>query len=107
MAPRNKPRTEIDEMREIDPDLELDNDNAQDEGPAIQRQDWDAVRGADILPEPVPEDGEFAYDLEKEGDLPEEDDDNPYQDSDEALPEDEEEAAIARRTRREGGFDET
>ena len=39
--------------------------------------------------------------------LPEEDDDNPYQDSDEALPEDAEEEAISRNPGKEGGlFDE-
>jgi hypothetical protein len=37
----------------------------------------------------------------------EEDDDNAYQNSDDALPDDEEEAAIARHPTREGRFDET
>lgn len=42
------------------------------------------------------------------GELEEEDDDNPYQESDEALPDDAEEAAISRNPSREGGrFDET
>ncbi|MBA1145264.1 hypothetical protein [Mesorhizobium neociceri] len=44
---------------------------------------------------------------EKEGELPEEDDDNAYQDSDDALPNDAEEAAIGRDPARRGGpFDE-
>ncbi len=42
------------------------------------------------------------------GDVEEEDDDNAYQESDEALPDDAEEAAISRNPSREGGrFDET
>lgn len=44
---------------------------------------------------------------EPSGELPEEDEDNAYQNSDEALPDDEEEDAIARDPDREGGrFDE-
>ena len=41
------------------------------------------------------ENGDIRYDEEPEGELPEEDDDNPYQESDEALPEDHEERAIS------------
>ena len=41
------------------------------------------------------ENGDMRYDEEPEGELPEEDDDNPYQESDEALPEDHEERAIS------------
>ncbi len=45
---------------------------------------------------------------EANGDVEEENDDNPYQESDEALPNDAEEAAIRRNPSREGGrFDET
>ncbi|RWQ40891.1 MAG: hypothetical protein E5Y88_09490 [Mesorhizobium sp.] len=66
------------------------------EGPTIEQQDWDAIKGGKILPDSVPGNGDIRYDLEKEGELPEEDDDNPYQDSDEALPDDEEEGALAR-----------
>lgn len=45
--------------------------------------------------------------VERSGELPGEDDDNPYQNSDEALPDDREEAAIERHPDREGGlFDE-
>ncbi len=65
-------------------------------GPAIEPQDWDALEGAEILPDSVAvieEDGS----VEQSGDLPGEDDDNPDQDSDNALPEDDEERAIGRR----------
>ncbi|TPK71089.1 hypothetical protein FJ930_15805 [Mesorhizobium sp. B2-4-15] len=94
MAPRGKPRTD-------------DDDGPQADSPTIEQQDWDAVKGGQILPDSVPENGDMRYGTEKEGDLPEEDDDNPYQESDEALPDDEEEAAIARRPGLEGRFDET
>jgi hypothetical protein len=40
-------------------------------------------------------------DVEDEDDVIEEDDDNPYQESDEALPEDKEERDIGRQLRRE------
>ena len=45
--------------------------------------------------------GERQVDADDAG-LPEEDDDNPYQESDEALPDDEEEAEISRDPEREG-----
>jgi hypothetical protein len=97
MAPRSKPRTD-------------EEDGSQVDGPTIEQQDWDAVKGGQILPDSVPENGDMRYGTEKDGDLPEEDDDNAYQDSDDALPDDEEEAAItatrhgrADLTRREGG----
>ena len=61
------------------------------EGPTIEQQDWDAIKGSKILPDSVPGNGD-----DKEAELPEEDDDNPYQESDEALPDDEEERAISR-----------
>jgi hypothetical protein len=93
MAPRSKP--------------DIDNDDTEADGPIIQQQDWDAIKGGKILPDSVSEDGEISYGIEKDGDLPEEDDDNAYQDSDDALPDDEEEAAIKRHPTREGRFDET
>ncbi|RWE30128.1 MAG: hypothetical protein EOS78_28615 [Mesorhizobium sp.] len=78
-------------------------DASETERPAMEQQDWDALAGAKILPDnEAVEDG-----AEQEGDLPEEDDDNPYQESDEALPDDVEEAVISRDPSREGGrFDE-
>lgn len=66
------------------------------EGPTIEQQDWDAIKGSKILPDSVPGNGDIRYDLEKEAELPEEDDDNPYQESDEALPDNEEERALSR-----------
>ncbi|AEH87642.1 MULTISPECIES: hypothetical protein [Mesorhizobium] len=95
MAPREKPRTDMEE------------DGPEADGPTIEQQDWDAVKGGQILPDSVPENGDIRYETEKEGELPEEDDDNAYQDSDDALPDDDEEAAIRRDLNREGGFDET
>ncbi|PBB23378.1 hypothetical protein CK228_22500 [Mesorhizobium sp. WSM4312] len=94
MAPRSKPRTGDDESPEV-------------EGPTIEQQDWDAIKGAQILPDTVSENGDMRYAVEKDGDLPEEDDDNALQHSDDALPDDEEEAAIKRHPTREGRFDET
>ena len=86
MEPRGKPRAD-DEV----------------EAPTREQQDWDAIKGARILPDSVAEEGG----LEKDGELPDEDDDNAYQDSDDALPDDAEEAAIKRDPARRGGpFDE-
>ena len=86
MEPRGKPRVD-DEV----------------EAPTREQQDWDAIKGARMLPDSVAEEGG----LEKDGELPDEDDDNAYQDSDDALPDDAEEAAIKRDPARRGGpFDE-
>ncbi|WP_258602567.1 hypothetical protein [Mesorhizobium sp. AR10] len=93
MEPRRKPRT-----------------NDEVEAPAPEQQDWpaterDPIRGAKILPDSVPEDE--GADIDEDGELPDEDDDNAYQNSDEALPDDAEEAAIARDPARRGRpFDE-
>jgi len=75
--------------------------------PTIEQQDWDSFGGNEVLPDGLTtEDG--APDLrETEGSLPEEDDDNPYQESDEALPDDEEERVLSRDPSKEGSrFDE-
>ena len=75
------------------------------EAPAIEQLDWDAVDGGKILPDSVAVDSDPLD--EPQGELPEEDDDNPFQESDEALPDDEEERALARDPSREGSrFDE-
>jgi len=89
MDPRRKPSDEV-------------------EAPAPRQQDWDALRGAKILPDGADEKSlPDSTGVEKEGELPEEDDDNAYQDSDDALPDDAEEAAIGRDPARRGGpFDE-
>lgn len=86
MEPRGKPRVD-DEV----------------EAPTREQQDWNAIKGAKILPDSVAGEGG----LEKDGELPDENDDNAYQDSDDALPDDAEEAAIKRDPARRGGpFDE-
>jgi hypothetical protein len=85
----------------------IDSNDTEADGPIIQQQDWDAIKGGKILPDSVSENGEISYGVEKDGDLPEEDDDNAYQNSDEALPDDQEESAIKRHPTREGRFDET
>ena len=75
------------------------------EAPTPRRQDWDETRGARILPDSVQ--GNSENDIEKDGEPLEEDDDNAYQNSDEALPDDAEEAAIeGDHARRGGPFDE-
>jgi hypothetical protein len=76
-----------------------DKTNEDTEAPTIEQQDWDAIKSSEIVPESVPADGDISYPpstVERSGDLPEEDDDNPYQESDEALPDDAEEAALTR-----------
>jgi hypothetical protein len=80
------------------------------EGPTIEQQDWDAIQSGQPVPEKIPANGDIPYGPSGEptGELPEEDDDNPYQESDEALPDDIEEAAIKRNPSKEKpGFDET
>jgi hypothetical protein len=68
----------------------------------LEQQDWDDLSGA----RPTL-DAELDLEDEPEGDLPEEDDDNPYQDSDEALPDDRDERVMRRNPSKEGGrFDE-
>jgi hypothetical protein len=75
------------------------------EAPGIEQQDWDALEGSPILPDSVATNGD--PDAKAQGVLPEEDDDNPYQESDEALPDDEEERVLSRDPSKEGSrFDE-
>ena len=94
MNPRRKP----------DPDNQ--NEAARD-APALEEQDWEAIESGAITPDSIPENGDLRYDVEQEGELPGEDDDNPYQNSDEALPDDREEAAITRDPSKEHSrFDE-
>lgn len=92
----------------MDPRRKRDEEeDARSEAPTLQQQDWDAIISGAIEPDSVPENGDLRYDPEKAGDAPDEDDDNAYQHSDEALPDDREEAAIRRNPDREGGrFDE-
>lgn len=67
-------------------------------GPNIEEQEWEALEGGELEPVSAPENGDLRYperNDEHSGELPEEDDDNPYQESDAALPDDPEEQAIA------------
>ena len=84
-------------------DKEQPTDERTPGGPALEQQDWDAIRSGSIAPDSVPENGDLRYDADPTGELPGEDDDNPYQNSDEALPDEREEAAIRRNPGREGG----
>lgn len=87
MDPRRKPDRE---------------DDIREEGPALEEQDWEAVESGMIAPDSAPQNGDLRYDVERSGEAPEEDDDNAYQNSDEALPADREEAAITRDPSKEG-----
>src|SRR5690606_35595743 len=77
-------------------------DAIEDDKPHLKEPDWDSIEGAAPATEIVPGDGDTGEGIDKEvqpgvnadGDHPEEDDDNPDQESDEALPGDEEEQAI-------------
>lgn len=89
------------------PDNQRSEDEIREEGPALEEQDWEAIESGAMTPDSIPENGDLRYDVERSGEAPEEDDDNPYQNSDEALPEDGEEAALTRDPSREHGrFDE-
>lgn len=94
----------MDPRRKPDPQPE---DATREEGPGLEEQDWDAIESGAITPDSLPASGDPRRDAEPDGELPGEDEDNPYQNSDEALPDDGEERAIARDPSREGGrFDE-
>lgn len=93
MDPRKKPDVKDEDLRE--------------EGPALEKPDWEGIESGAIRPDSIPENGDLRYDVERSGEAPEEDDDNAYQNSDEALPDDRDEAAIARNPSKEGGrFDD-
>lgn len=86
--------------------------DAADEAPQLEQQDWEELEGAAPFTDRVPADpngrplAELPLD-EPDGELPGEEADNPYQRSDEALPDDEAEAVLRRNPSREGGrFDE-
>lgn len=87
-------------------------EETREDGPQLEQQDWDALEGAAPFAGRVPadENGRPLPELpldEPDGELPGEEADNPYQRSDEALPDDEAEAVIDRNPSREGGrFDE-
>ena len=95
-------------------DRKIENLPADDlEALTTAQADWDGV--ADEVPpdeatpdKASPEDDEemledvLGVEAEDEDDVIGEDDDNPYQESDEALPDDDEERGIARQNRRDG-----
>ncbi|TGP53974.1 hypothetical protein EN873_12525 [bacterium M00.F.Ca.ET.230.01.1.1] len=90
MAPRNQQRIK-----------------EETEAPELEQQDWDSFEGSKVLPDSVTTENDNPDPGETEGVLPEEDDDNAYQESDEALPDDEEERALSRDPSKEGShFDE-
>ena len=67
------------------------------EAPGLASTDWDAIAESDVAADQAFQNGDIRYDEdEADGELPEEDDDNPYQESDEALPDDAAERAMAR-----------
>jgi hypothetical protein len=77
------------------------------EGPQLAQADWDAVGGskvdedaAEVEAEAVYENGDIRYDAleQPDGDLPGEDDDNPYMESDEALPDEDDNVALRKIT---------
>jgi hypothetical protein len=76
-------------------------------GPILEQQDWDALQGGEVVTD-AGRNGDLKQEPETQaGDHPEEEDDNPYQESDEALPNAKEEAAIDRDPSKEGSrFDE-
>lgn len=84
-------------------------EDISDEAPKRARQDWDEVRGVEFIPEDAEGDG-VPFDRSGRVDTDEhygEGQDNPYMESDEALPDDEEERTFQRNNSREGGrFDE-
>jgi hypothetical protein len=83
--------------------------DAEADGPALEQQDWTDLEGATDSVS-TPQNGDLRYARSEglqPGDLPGEDDDNPYQESDEALPPDSEEGAIRRDpTKEKDRFDE-
>jgi hypothetical protein len=77
------------------------------DAPALAEQDWDAIESGELQPTDTPANGDLRYPDHESGEHPEEDDDNPQQESDEALPNDREEAALKRDSGKESGlFDE-
>lgn len=78
------------------------------DAPAMAEEDWEDIGTEEVTPTSSPQNADLRYEEgHKSGELPGEDDDNPYQESDEALPNDREERAITRDPGKESGlFDE-
>jgi hypothetical protein len=73
------------------------------DGPKLAQTDWDAVGGTEVEDdateveaEAVYENGDMRYDAleQPNGESPDEDDDKPYMESDEALPEEDDDVAL-------------
>jgi len=81
-----------------------------DEAPKRAKRDWDSVGGSEDIPEGISDGKSVPLDRSGRVDTDEhygEGQDNPYMESDEALPDDEEEEVFRRNNAREGGrFDE-
>jgi hypothetical protein len=95
-------------MNARDKDLQLEDlDPGVPERPSLEEQDWEDIETGLVTPSSLPENGDLRYDSDEESEALEDDDDNAYQRSDEALPTDEDEDALSRRPSREGSrFDE-
>jgi hypothetical protein len=74
-------------------------DPTQSEGPQREQLDWEQLKNAEFVSEIVTGNGDLHGNDGEATEAPEEEDDNPYQESDEALPDDAEEKAIAERNR--------
>lgn len=104
MDPRRKPDRKI-ETEPVANDDEADGGTAE---PSLAASDWDALAAGELTFESVPENGDIRYDDDLAENPLGEDDDNAYQESDQALPDDQEEKTIARNPSKEGSrFDET
>ncbi|WEX10189.1 hypothetical protein [Chelativorans sp. AA-79] len=86
-------------------------EDAHEEAPGRADGDWDAVRGVETVPARPSDGKDVPLDRSGRVDTDEhyaEGQDNPYMESDDALPDDEEERVFRRNNAREGGrFDET
>jgi len=85
-------------------------EDVRDEAPKRAEGDWESVRGAEDVPAGVKDGKTVPLDRSGRVDTDQhyaEGQDNPYMESDEALPDDEEEEVFRRNNAREGGrFDE-
>lgn len=77
------------------------------DAPALAESDWDTIEAGEMEPTDTPANGDLRFREQKLGNLPGEDDDNEFQESDDALPDGREERVLARNPGKEGGrFDE-
>lgn len=99
MPPRKQTNDKSTEAEPVGEASENGNAPSNLDGPSLAAQDWDAVQAGLVEPRSVRVNGDIRYGDEPPESL-EEEDDNSYQESDEALPEDREERSIARRLSR-------